>query len=382
MLRLPSLSVLALSLLASTLARAAGGTTTYPVYDPAFNNMKAFTLTVPAGWKFQGTVMTSPCTFLPWTVFRAYSPDGLTEMRTAPVVGWAWRPGIRGLDPAKAGCLPIGGQITAAQFLHQYVETIPGGVHIVGSMPISPQYQAWAQRISPKNSDRSGAGMQTQFTVDTAALHIQTHNGTFTVDQRVRVAVECSLQSNAGPMNGGTCFARVDTLRAPEGKLDALITLTDGQDLPHQVSEPAWQEAMLRRQNEEAARRMEDLRAAADAGSRMLRQQHEQFMATMQHNHEAFEAQQESSFRSSMNAANASMNARTTSASDWVDYALDQQTTVGANGLQKVSNDYGNTWSDGAGHWYQTTDPNANPNGVLTGNWSRDTKVHGNGQPF
>jgi len=103
-------------------------------------------------------------------------------------------------------------------------------------------------------------------------------------------------------------------------------------------------------------------------------------MATMKHNHEAFMAQQESSFRSSMNGAMNSMNARSTAASDWVDYALDQQTVTGSGGTVKVSSSYSHTWSNGQGQWYQTNDPNANPNGVLGGNWTPQTKVHGNGQ--
>jgi hypothetical protein len=93
-------------------------------------------------------------------------------------------------------------------------------------------------------------------------------------------------------------------------------------------------------------------------------------------------AQQESSFRSSMNNANRAMNARTTAASDWVDYALDQQTVTGAGGTVKISSAYGHTWSNGQNEWFQTNDPNANPNGVLKGNWSEDTKVHGNGQSY
>lgn len=131
----------------------------------------------------------------------------------------------------------------------------------------------------------------------------------------------------------------------------------------------------------------------------MLKKQFDDFMATSQRNHEAFMAQQESSFRthqaqmaqqsssfhSSMNNANNAMNARSTAASDWVDYALDQQTVTGQGGTVKVSSAYGQTWSSTTGNqtqWYQTNDPNANPNGVLPGNWTQDTKVHGNGQSY
>ena len=116
--------------------------------------------------------------------------------------------------------------------------------------------------------------------------------------------------------------------------------------------------------------------------SNMLLQQHQQIMATMQANHEAFMQQQESSFQSAMHNANASMNAQTTAASDWVDYALDQQTVTGSGGTVKVSSAYGSTWSNGQGQWYQTNDPNSNPNGSLSGTWTQDTKVHGNGQPY
>jgi hypothetical protein len=46
----------------------------------------------------------------------------------------------------------------------------------------------------------------------------------------------------------------------------------------------------------------------------------------------------------------------------------------------KVSNAYSYTWTDGS-QWYQTDDPNTNPNSVLQGNWSMTRTVRGNGQP-
>ncbi len=69
--------------------------TTAIVSDPSFGGMKAITITIPAGWKVQGTIMSSPCNEMPWTVLRAYSPDGMTEMRIMPVFGWRWHPNIR-----------------------------------------------------------------------------------------------------------------------------------------------------------------------------------------------------------------------------------------------------------------------------------------------
>ena len=40
--------------------------TTATVSDPSLNNMLAETMTIPAGWKMDGTIMTAPCTTLPW----------------------------------------------------------------------------------------------------------------------------------------------------------------------------------------------------------------------------------------------------------------------------------------------------------------------------
>jgi len=81
----------------------------------------------------------------------------------------------------------------------------------------------------------------------------------------------------------------------------------------------------------------------------------------------------------------AAMNARSTAASDWVDYSLDQQTVMGPNGIAKVSSTPTHVWSSTVGndtYYYGTSDTNANPNGVLPGNWVENQKVHGNGQSY
>ena len=100
-------------------------------------------------------------------------------------------------------------------------------------------------------------------------------------------------------------------------------------------------------------------------------QMHNQFLATMQHGTDL-----------SMAREQAGMNARSTAASDWVDYSLNRQTVVnpGTGQLTKVSNAYTYTWVDSTGqHSYQTNDPNANPNGTMTGNWTKQQVVHGDG---
>ena len=113
-------------------------------------------------------------------------------------------------------------------------------------------------------------------------------------------------------------------------------------------------------------------------------QQFQQSMAVQAQMHQQFLAQMQASTNASMANANASMNAQSTVASDWVNYALDQQTVLdpGTGQVSNVSNAYSYTWTDSTGKTsYQTNDANANPNGAMPGTWTKQQVVHGNGTP-
>jgi hypothetical protein len=372
------LTLLAALILPVTVPAGAQNLAKAPIIDPAYG-IKAFTITIPAGWKFQGTVMTGPeCSRVSFPVFRAYSADGLSEIRLLPTFNWTFHPSLPNFHAA--GCMNFPGTLTAEEFLKHYEEMVAtNGMSVVGPMPIAPSYQGRVDRTA-QNMGRIGPGIHASAT--TAAVRVETRNGTFVIEQRLRAYVECRISSLTGPGAGGGCSAHVDVLRAPQGKLDALVQLVDANDLVRTPYEDAWIQRVQQTLAAENQQRMAQLTAQEQASSAMLKKQSDDFMATSQRNHEAFMAQQESSFRSSMNAANNSMNARTTAASDWVDYALDQQTVTGSGGTVKVSSAYSHTWSNGQNQWYQALDPNSNPNGVLPGNWTEDTKVHGNGQPY
>jgi hypothetical protein len=357
--------------------------TTAQITDPSLNNIVSATLTIPAGWKLQGITMVSPCTFSPWPVFRAYSPDALMQMRIEPVIGWQWHPNLKGTF--NSGCANLSGAVSAANFLQYYIGMMQGGVHIVGPMTVTSAYSQWAQGLAAQKNQlvsRAPAAMQTQNTADTAALRIEVVNGSFVVEERLRTAVECSVTANASsPYYGGTCWARVDVLSAPEGQLDALVQLVDANNLPHGVNSAQWTQAALLRQQKQGAQAIAALTAQEQQESKMIYQQFQQIMQRSAAEHQAFMQQQESQFESAMNNANASMNAQSTAASDWVDYALNQETVLNPDGsTTKVSNGFSQTWTDGS-QWYQTDEPNSNPNGTLQGNWSPATQVHGNGTP-
>ncbi len=258
-----------------------------------------------------------------------------------------------------ADCLSLGRPYTPVEFLNHFMEVLGGnGIRYVGAMNVSPQVRERAQHLADTlNQNNRAPGFHASSEV--AAIRVETVNGTFVIEQRLTAWVECRQRSGGGALQGGGCSATVDVLRAPKGKLDALAQLVDSHDLTKLVHDDQWLQRVMQTQQQRAQEQFAALREQAARGSAMLRQQYEQFNATMQRNHEAFMAQQQSQFESSMRNANASMNARSTIASDWVDYPLDQQTVTGSGGTVKISNAYTQTWSNGQGQWFQTNDPNS-----------------------
>lgn len=133
------LAALALFLMTAPCALAQG-LTTAPIIDPAYG-VKAFTITIPAGWKFRGSVLPAPdCTAAPSPLFRAYSTDGLSEIRLLPAFNWTFHPNLRMQTPT--GCMNFGQPMKAADFLKHFEDMVAStGMHVVGTMPIAPSYQ-------------------------------------------------------------------------------------------------------------------------------------------------------------------------------------------------------------------------------------------------
>jgi hypothetical protein len=357
--------------------------TTATITDPTLNNMVAATLTIPAGWKLQGIEAVLPCTPGPFPVFRAYSPDGLMQIRSEPILGWKWNSKY---ETNQTGCANISSAVSAADALQYYIGTMQGGVHLVGTMPVPAAFSQWAAGFAAQanqNNAHVSPMMQADNTAGTAALRVEVVNGSFVVEERLLVGVVCSV-SKPGTPSGGSCFARISVLTAPEGRLDALVQLVDSENLPQVVATQQYRQAVLQRLSQKSQQVAQQRMAAANARdaafSQMMYNAFQQSMSRSAAEHQQFMEQQESSFESSMNNANASMNAQSTATSDWVDYALDQQTVTGPNGTSKVSSAYSQTWTSGP-QWYQTNDPNSDPNGVLRGNWTLTTPAHGNGTP-
>jgi hypothetical protein len=342
------------------------------IIDPTYK-IAAYDITIPSNWKFDGTFIPgSSCGQAPFPVFRAYSPDGLSEMRRYPRLDWVWNNFAKGAN--HPDCLNLTQELSAKQAL-EYMMNVLQVKYERDAPMIQAGIDAKRRLLSQLNEQNASMakmmkGQPTVQTADFAAAFAESKNGTFIIQSKIFVEVDCTHtplmvygQSNAF-IETCTLTMRVD--RAPKEKFA-------GIDWDHLggVENSAWQarymqDAMAKSQAQFAAR-MEAMKRAGEIRTR----QHEDFMASMRASHER-----------AMARAQESANARHAAAADWCDYALDQQTVTGSGGTTKVSSQYGHTWSDGQGHYYQTNYSFVDPNGFLSGTWSEQTKVHGDGTPY
>ena len=361
------------------------GLTTVTLTDASFNGMPATHVAVPRGWRVQGRATLGTCPELPYTTWDAISPDGNSQINVLPPFGWKWGNGSQNRN----GCIPLSGHLTAADFLQKFAARLKG-VRVVGPMPVTGAFvQREVNFTNNANSmnARLPRFLQARNTGDVAAIRAVDSSGH---ELRLRAWLQC--QERQGRLQSGNCFARVDVLRTPKGHLEALVSLVDShnliQDHPTEEYKAALMNRMSRRNQEQGNQRLAAGRRESDAAGKMLHDQFVSNMATSKANHEAFMGQMQRSTDSSMANAQASQDARTTSASDMEDYALDQQTVSGANGTYKTSSQYSNVWSspygpaNSDGRTFGSTDNTIDPNTATDNTWTKDTKVHGNGQPY
>jgi hypothetical protein len=349
--------------------------TTFTINDPSLGGMKAFSVTVPSAWQFQGSITPSlPCTS-PSPVFRAYSPDGLTEIRLMPFFQWQiWkqtRSDGQVLSALIFGCIQMDKTLTAAEFLNQYAQAIEA--HVVGPMSVGTTYQQqFDSLLSQMNANGSKLGNTTQG--DIAALRVEVANGTFTIEQRLRARVFCTLWSKPIANVAGNCIARVDVLRAPKGQLDALADLDNRHNLATAKNDDAWGSAAIAHMQEEWKKVDFDPPHQNHAALALAYRQAQDFGLTGERPHD---------LKGSLEAVYVPMAQRRVMRlrPDWADFALDilPNPADSADGMRLPSKMH--TWSSATGQLYRTANPNTNPNGVLAGTWTEVPTVRDNSQP-
>jgi hypothetical protein len=375
-------------------AVAAAAPVKQEIVDPSFNNMNAVEVTVPGNWHFQGTLMQGgQCVGTPFPVFRVTSPDGLSAFEREPTIGWRF--GTGPMAATQSDCVPLKTALGAQDFLKYLAPTMkltyvsdvaePAAENAAAQAGLqsaeavyAPKYAA--EHLTPPKETR-----------ELARARVSYQNGTFAMLGELRVTLDCTETAYPGQKSilrgiadrpGSdvtTCTASTRFYSAPSAQLPAVLAVWDAPGMGAVELMP-WEQAWVNRNQQQANQAMSQMIASTNAAMKASAQQFQQSMAAQNQMHQQFMAQMQASTNASMANANASMNAQSTAASDWVNYALDQQTVLNPSTGQvsTVSSAYTYTWSNGQTS-YQTNDSNANPNGAMPGTWTQTQQVHGNG---
>jgi hypothetical protein len=362
--------------------------------------MVAVTVTIPASWHFQGTLEqgSGQCVPTPFPVFRVTSPDGLSAFEKEPNIGWRFGTGPMAAPSGnQADCVPLKTALGAQDFLKYLAPTL--GLTYVSDVaePAAENAaaQAGLQAAEAVYAPKYAAEHLTppKNTRQMARARVSYQNGSFAMLGELRVQLDCTESVYPGmksilrgipdrPASDITqCQAATRFYNAPTAQLPAVLALWDSTGMGA-VGSQSWQQAWVNRNQQQANQAMSQMIASTNAAMAASHAQFEQSMAVQSQMHQQFMAQMQASTNSSMAAANASMNAQSTAASDWVNYALDQQTVLdpSTGQVSNVSSAYSYTWTNGSTS-YQTNSPEANPNGAMPGTWTKTQVVHGNGTP-
>jgi hypothetical protein len=365
------------------------------VHDPVFN-MDAFEVFVPAKWHFQGTVVQgTSCVPVPFVVFRATSPDGLTMLEKLPNLDWKW-----GTSPmigkTQGDCLPLKKAMSAQDMLKYVAGSM--GVEYVGDSPVPADLLAMVQ----KNNDDARAKYAGRYgmasmkpptqTTDLARAIVRFKNGTFTMKGLLSGTVNCTESTIANPnprmppWTTNTCDSSVRYVHAPEARFDAAVALLDPKNAGA-FALARWGQVWMADNQARTQRNIAAINRQGAQNIANIQAQGDQFRHSQevrQHMSDDFNATLKRGTQMSMNQTGAAMQARSTASSNWVNYSLDQQTVrdPATGAVNTVTSAYSYTWVDSTGRTsFQTNDVNVNPNGALTGNWTKQQVVNGDGTP-
>ena len=326
-----------------------GGTQVQHIPDPSMNNMNAFAITIPAGWRFDGILMPSgDCTSGPFVVYRAKSPDGQSKVERLPVLGWSW--GTGPAAPRKENsCLPLSGPMSAQNFLKYLAATMH--LDYVGDEQVPAEDLAAVQGQGEKAAGYYGGNASSGPRMELARARVRSKNGSTTVMGELRGTLICGQLNFPGmrsgvrgvpdraPSTSNKCSGGVTYFSAPENQFAGLMHAWDSEHMGGRP-EPAWSDAWVQRNKEQTARIVAGMAAQSEASLAAQRQQFAHSQAVQQQMHEDFMNTLQRGTDMSMQRTADSMNARSTSASDWVDYSLDRQTVMDTNTgrIGKISN--------------------------------------------
>jgi hypothetical protein len=325
-------------------ASTSGGTRVENIIDTTMDNKTAYSVTIPAKWKFQGVLLQggiATCESYFYPVYRATSEDGQSFSEVMPQLLWAYGDGPK----PKTGCLPLDKPLSAQDFLKYLSSTM--NLAYAGDAPI-PDGLAKSVKQS-QDSYVQGAAFYSQHnlpqphnTADGAAALVgYKQNGT-SMKGRLTVLLTCSEIPHPGfhstlrgmastpATTSGKCTANVGFVTAPESQFAAVVRLWDNPAYGAKQDKD-WGWAWVKRYADQGNAANQAMINSVDQRFAAQRQAIQHTMAVQQQEHNQFmQTMQEGTDRSMARAADVA-NSNHRAAQDMVDYSLDRQTILDTN---------------------------------------------------
>jgi hypothetical protein len=346
---------------AATGSAGASAMRTVSVDDPVVN-MQAFTLKIPANWKFTGMIARpggchGPAVAADGLTFTALAQDGITANEKLPGVSWAWTSDGSGLG----NCKSVKVDSAAAFLLGIAVPNLRPDAKNITVVPLPPEMR---QALDAKNRELKSSGR----TVDSARVRLSyTYQG-HAVDELLFAIVLCQqFDMPAYPalhrpaVQRHMCNATGTIIRrAPQGALDALLA----QPPPPAQMNPQW-DALIQQQMKS---QFASWQKANSEQFQAIQDHYKGVTEGMLARGRQFQAQQKSSFDNAMAQDRATQASIDHAAQMQVRDSLNRQDFIDPNTGKRVetSNQYTHNWISSDGQSVVlNSDPTFDPNGVV-----------------
>jgi hypothetical protein len=346
------------------------GTHTEPVKDPGLNET-AFTVTVPNGWKYVGTILRPggchapalPADGLSWT---ALSPDGVSAVGQMPGSSWMWE--SDGSNPTGPKCPAIDITTANAYLLNVAVPNVhPDATHIEVEPLQANELQVLAHQKEQDANAPPTFGMKVKHLLDFGRVRLQyTENGRV-VDEQLGVMLMCQevpspglrVQRGPPPTHRNCAVHGIFFTRAPHGHLDEVIA----GKLPFAQIDHQWDHDVSQQMGQAFAQMQKASDAVFAAHMKQAQDQTDQMRA----NGRAFQENLKSETDNALAADRQNQAAIDHAAHRQVNISLDRQDFIDPNTGQRIttSDQYMHNWIGSDGTVVLNNNNTFDPNGVV-----------------
>lgn len=357
-------------------AEGSGGTRTVEINDPVLN-MNAFTLKIPANWKFIGMILRpqgcyGPAVPADGISYSAVAPDGVNAVMQLPGAHWMWS--SDGTSPQGRQCAPIAINSATAFLLNIAVPHIHPTAQIIGIQPLSSQEQQGLEEARRRQAamDTNSGQLHIRNLADAGKVRIEyVLDGRF-VQEQLSTFVTCMVNDQpAFPVlhrparSVATCQAHAIWIRrAPRGGLDQLDAQLAALKLgPPQINRQWDQEVSQRMQAAFA-----QYQAAQDRQFKAIQEHYRQVTANMIARGQQFNDNLAQTTQHAMAADRAQQGAIDHAAHLQVLDSLNRQDFIDPQTGQKIetSNQYMHNWiSSDKSEVVVSNDSTFDPNGAV-----------------